>query len=193
MQKVRTDRRGVSVPVIVATLLILGIAGFSPAKAQQSASYHISDHTLNAGGRPEGGVSASSTSYRISLESVGDGLVRPGLGSASYHMDASFAACYPPPGEATGLQFTDKTTLAWDAERSVGVYNLYRDSLSAVSGGGYGTCFQPGLAAPTATDGDPLSVGSGYFYLATAENRLAEEGTKGTDSTGAGRGGTVCP
>lgn len=189
---VRSGVRTALVAALAAWPLLLGAAA-RPALAQQSASFHISDHTLNAGGRPEGGVTASSASYRISLESVGDGPVRSGLGSASYHMDVSFASCYPPPGEVTGLKFTDRTSLAWDPERSVGAYNLYRDSLTALSGGGYGVCFQPDLPDPAATDTDPVSVGSGFFYLVTAENRLAEEGTKGADSAGAERGGNACP
>ena len=193
--RLRRRRRGgpLALAAIAVTMVVVGIAGSSPVTAQQSASYHISDHTLNAGGRPEGGMTASSASYRISLESLGEGPVRTGLASASYHMDTSFVSGYPPPGEVTGLRFTDETTLVWDAERSVGVYDLYRDALAALSGGGYGVCFQPDLPDATATDGDPVSPGGGFFYLVTAENRLGEEGTKGTDGAGAERDGNACP
>jgi len=45
----------------------------------------------------------------------------------------------------------------------------------------------------TDTDSDPLPVSGGFFYLVTAENRLAEEGTKGFTAEGAERLGTVCP
>ncbi|RMG48235.1 MAG: hypothetical protein D6718_02220, partial [Acidobacteria bacterium] len=53
--------RGATVRVAAVALLLLLLGAASmPALAQQSASFHISDHTLNAGGRPEGGVTASS-------------------------------------------------------------------------------------------------------------------------------------
>ena len=95
----------------------------------------------------------------------------------------------------TGLQFTDHQTLVWNAERSVGVYNLYRNLMSAISGGDTGACEQYDLTATTTTDPDPApSAGDGFFYLVTAENRLAEEGTKGWRSSGSERPNPLpCP
>ncbi len=168
-----------AIPVLIALLA-------TPLAAQQSANYKLSDHTFNAGGHPEGGTVLTSASYTVSLDSVGDGVVGPGLGSLSYYMDGSFGACYPPPGEVRGLNFTDGQTMAWDPEKSVGVYNLYRDTLSNVIGGG--TCLQQNISDETATDSDPVPVDDGFFYLVTAKNRLGEEGTKGV-----GRSGGVCP
>ena len=92
-----------------------------------------------------------------------------------------------------GLVFEDKDTLAWEPEKSVGDYNLYRDRVSDLAGLGYGTCEQWDLADETATDTDPVPAGDGFFYLVTAENRLDEEGTKGTDGAGTRRKGNVCP
>jgi hypothetical protein len=108
-------------------------------------------------------------------------------------MEASFGNAYPPPGEVTGLQFTDATTLAWSPEHSAGSYNVYRDALTALTGGGYGTCWEQETPAATVTDADPVPAGNGFFYLVTAENRLGEEGTKGRDSDDALRGGDACP
>ena len=74
------------------------------------------------------------------------------------------------------------------ADTSTGVYNLYRDPLSSLSGLGFGACQQLDLPTETATDVDVPSAGVGFFYLVTAENRLAEEGTKGFRSNGIERG-----
>ena len=76
---------------------------------------------------------------------------------------------------------------SWNPERSVGVYNLYRDLLGNLSGLGYGDCEQSDLPGTTATDTDRPPAAGGFFYLITAENRLREEGTKGFDSSGSGR------
>lgn len=162
----------------------LAMALSQVALGQESPSYRLSEHTFNAGGRPADGDGAASASYRISLDSVGQGSVGPGPSSASYRMDGGFVAAYPPPGEVTGLLLTDEETLAWNPERSVGHYNLYRDLLGSLAGLGYGQCEQWGLTATTATDPEvPSPAGEGYFYLVTAANRLHEEGTKGWDSS----------
>jgi hypothetical protein len=102
-------------------------------------------------------------------------------------MDSGFPLTYPPPGEVRGLRFLDSETLVWNPEKSVGVYNLYRDLIGSLSGLGYGSCKEQDLASETATDSDPLPTDNGYFYLVTAENRLTEEGTKGFDGYGAER------
>jgi hypothetical protein len=165
-------------------LAIVLVALSGPALAQSSAGYILEEHVFNAGGHPEAGTVLTSASYRMSLDALGDAVLGTGLGSASYHMDGGFGSAYPPPGEVTGLLLLDDDeTLVWDPERSVGVYHLYRDLLSALSGLGYGQCEQYGIATETATDSDTPSASTGYFYLVTAENRLAEEGTKGWDSS----------
>ncbi|RMF71809.1 MAG: hypothetical protein D6738_13060, partial [Acidobacteria bacterium] len=64
---------------LAAVLLVLAAAAAGPATAQQSASYRMDEHVLNQGGRPAGGVTASSASYRVSLDSLGEALVRAGL------------------------------------------------------------------------------------------------------------------
>ena len=133
---------------------------------------------LNAGGHPRDGTILASANYRISLDAVGDSIAGIALGSASFQMDGGLVTQFPPPGEIRAMRFADKQTLEWDVERSVGAYNLYRDLLS-VLGAEFGTCQQPGLGEATATVADPVPTNDGYFYLATAVNRLDEEGTKG--------------
>ena len=42
-------------------------------------------------------------------------------------------------------------------------------------------------------DESPPAPGTGFFYLATATNKLAEEGTKGFHSDTTERMGLACP
>jgi hypothetical protein len=174
---------------------LAGLLFALPAMTQQSTSYRLSDHAFNGGGRPVAGVVASSSSYRITLDAIGDAVAQRGLSGASFVIDAGFAACYPPPGEVLRLKFLDPITLSWDPEGSAGDYNLYRDLMSDLAGLGYGDCEaqEIGDSTTTVNDSNELGPGEGYFYLVTAENRLDEEGTKGRDSGGTERQGAICP
>jgi hypothetical protein len=170
--------------MLVFAVLIAAV----PAAAQTSTNYRLTEQVFNAGGHPSDGIVLSSASFRVTLDAIGESVVGTGLSSASFEMDGSFGAAYPPPGEVLNLRFTDATTLVWDSEKSVGVYNLYRDWLTTLSGLGYGNCEQQDLTDETATDTDtPKPAGRGFFYLVTAENRLNEEGTKGQDSSASER------
>jgi hypothetical protein len=173
-------------------LLVLVFACLAPA--QESASYKLDEHTLNAGGNPSGVVVLTSASYKISLDAIGDSVAGRNLASTSYRMDGSFVMGYPPPGEVHDLNFTDFQTLVWQHEKSTGVYNLYRGLFSGLDGTVYGSCAEPDIAVNTTTDSDPVPAGNGHFYLVTAENRLAEEGTLGYRSSGEERFPTsMCP
>jgi hypothetical protein len=162
----------------LAGLLVTGLVA-----AQTSTSYRLEEHVFNAGGHPESGTVLSSSSYRMTMDALGESVVGSGLGSVSYHMDGSFLSAYTPPGEVLNLRFINDTTMRWDPEPSVGVYNLYRDLLGSMSSLGYGDCEQQDLNDETATEEDDPPTADGFFYLITAENRLAEEGTKGWDSS----------
>ena len=168
--------------------LPLALAASGAAWGQQSASYRLRENVLNGGGHPEGGTVLSSAGYKIRLDAIGEGILGTGLASASFRLDAGFVSAYPPPDEVTGLRFAgDRVTLLWNPEKSTGHYNLYRDLLSTLSGLGYGACRQSPILGETTTDPQVPAMGAGYFYLATAVNRLREEGTKGRDSAGAER------
>lgn len=158
----------------------------APAPAQESPSYKLREHVWNAGGNPDGGAVLASPSFRVKLDAIGEGVAGAALGSASYHMDGGFVPAYPPPREVLNLRFANKTTLSWDPERSVGDYDVYRDPLGSLPGS-FGVCLQHDIAAQMAVDAGVPGVGSGYFYLVTAENRLDEEGTKGFRSNGTER------
>jgi hypothetical protein len=177
----------------LAFLLLVGLIAL-PVLAQESSSYKIKESVFNAGGHPQDGAILTSASYRIKLDSAGEGVVAVGVVSASFHMDGSFMGAYPPPGEVYDLLFSDKTTMTWDSEKSTGTYNIYRDLMGTLSGGAFGTCFAHDLAAPTNTEPNTPPVNDGWFYLVTAENRLREEGTKGFRSSGTERGNPLpCP
>ncbi len=169
--------------IIGAGALLLLLSG--TALAQTSTSFQLEEYTLNAGGTPSQGVELTSTSFSITLASIGDTMVATGLSGSSFEVDVGFDAAYPPPGEvaatcgASGepcLVFTDSETLTWPAEPSAGVYNLYRDDMS----NGFGDCEEQDIAGTTATD--TATPTTAFFYLVTVENRLAEEGTKGFQS-----------
>lgn len=179
--------------IVVFSLIALACTQVTLSRAQESASFRLNEHVLNLGGHPDRSGTAGSASYRVSLDSLGETLVRTGLSSTSFRMDAAFGSAYPPPGEVDALGFLDASTLVWSAERSVGSYNVYRGALTAVAAQGYGDCWQQGLVGQTATDTDPVPAGGGFFYLVTASNRLREEGGKGRDSDDAGRRGNTCP
>jgi hypothetical protein len=164
------------------------------AAAQQSQSFTLEEHVFNGGGLPtEEGQVAASASFQLTSVSIGEAVARAELSSASFGMTAGFGNTYPPPGEVLGLRFADETTLTWQGERSAGTYNLYRDTVSALTGLGYGQCHEQDLDTNTTSDTEAAPAGDGFFYLVTAENRLAEEGTKGTQSDGAERDGNACP
>lgn len=177
-----------------ALLIMLLVVPVQPAPAQQSTDYRLSEHLFNAGGHPDRGVILTSAGFRVTLDSIGDPLSASVLMGGSYRVQGGFISIYPPPGEVTGLAFTNPLTLVWDPEPSVGVYNLYRGSLKSLDTATFGDCLQTNLPVATATDSDPIPPGeTGYFYLIAAENSLLEEGTKGFSSDGTPRSGPVCP
>ena len=93
------------------------VCSIGHAAAQQSASYHLNEHVLNAGGRPAGGQVATSTSFRTTLDSLGEGFAGRNLLSASFRLDSGFVPAYLPPGEVNNLVFlADGQTLQWSLE-----------------------------------------------------------------------------
>jgi hypothetical protein len=167
-------------PIFVLLILLSA----SLLRPQSSTNFILDESTLNNGGNPSPVL--SSTSYKMTLDAIGDGLSARGLAGASYVMDGGFGGAYPPPGEVQNLRWTSKTQFNWDPEPSAGRYNTYRGDLGAFAG--YGACFHYGLTASSDSDTQVPGAGAGYFYLVTAENRLNEEGVKGYDS-----GGTPTP
>jgi hypothetical protein len=174
--------------------MVLALAmAFSSVAAQTSASYKLQESVLNGGGDPAQGSLLSSASFRVKLDSIGDGVIATALGSTSFRVDGGFVGRYPPPGEVLGDLFATKTQLVWSPEKSVGTYDVYRDTLPNFKVT-FGTCLAHSLTTTSHIDTTVPSAGSGYFYLVTAENRLGEKGTKGKQSSGAERPSAApCP
>lgn len=164
------------------------LAALGLVLAQSSSSYRLVENVLNAGGPP-----ALGASYRLSLHAIGESVVDNGLSSASYRLDAGFVPLNPPPGEVRAVRWDTKTDLAWNPEKSVGTYSAYKDTLTTFPGN-FGACFATNVPTEGTTDPASPAAGTGWFYLVTAENRLGEEGTKGSRSNGAERGNSApCP
>jgi hypothetical protein len=155
-------------------------------------SFKIEQGVVNSGGNPAPVL--TSTSYKMTLDAIGDAVAGTGLSSSSYRSDCGFAPDYTPPGEVLNQGFSSKTVMTWNPEPSVGAYNLYRGLVTDFQSGSYGSCLQAGLTAPTYTDSATPGSGQCWFYLVTAENRLSEEGTSGYASNGVQRPITgACP
>lgn len=184
--------------ILLSAAIVVAAALVAPAtRAQTSTSYSMSEHVFNEGGHPIGATTPASASFKISLGSIGDGLAITALGSASYRMDAGFVPEFGPPDEVLGVRILgDHKTIVWNADPSVGVYNVYRGTVSGLPGG-FGTCWSGAVAVETIVDpiaAPGIGTGASLFYLVTAKNRLAEEGTKGFTSAHVERANaTPCP
>ncbi len=159
--------------------------------SQESPNYQNKEYVFNSGGNPAPEI--SSTNYKITLSSIGDGLFQAGISSSNYQIDSGFINSYPPPEEVLNLMFVSKTNFIWDPEKSVGTYNVYRGFITDLPSS-YGSCFAYNLTSTNYTDSSTPPAGQCYFYLVTAKNRLAEEGTMGRRSDGQKRQNTSpCP
>ena len=187
-------RRFLAVPLALAGLLRLRLTFAAGVQAQESASFRLSEFALNSGGHPADGVSMSSTSFRISLDALGQGVSGLGLAGGGFSLEGGFVPPYVPPGEVATILFTAQATLDWEPAPAASAYNLYRGELPVSGSPEYGTCTQPDLATPVAVDSEAPVAGAGFIYLVTAVNRLHEEGTRGFDTEGVERNDTeLCP
>jgi len=169
---------------LCVVLCSVAAAFTSTARAQSSPSYQITESAINCGGDPQNGTVLTSASFRVTLDAIGDAVAGGPLASSSYSSDVGLPPSLKPPGEVLSLHFTDKTTLAWQPENSVGSYRLYRGLLADLPTT-YGTCQTPGgLTTEQATDATTPSPGQCFVYLVTARNRISEEGTMGSTSSG---------
>lgn len=172
-----------------AAISLLQLAAATAALAQQSSGYVQDEHVLNSGGDPAGGAGLSSPSYRIGLDAIGDAVGLTPMQSPGFQLGGGFVPAYLPPGEVLGLRVQRPgTTLTWLPEPSTGTYSVYRGLVSELPLLEYGSCLAHGMTLPGGADATPdPPPGQAYFYLVTAENRIAEEGTKGSASSGAPR------
>jgi hypothetical protein len=176
---------------IAGALLAVAVSiGLLPA--QTSSSYKMTEATFDAGGDPANGAFAASASFRIRLDAIGGAVAGLRVAGPTRHLSAGLPADNAPPGEVLNVHWTDPQSLAWSPEKSVGTYNLYRGSVGTFSG--FGSCLLSDLTTESASDTAVPAAMNAFFYLVTADNRLGEEGTKGSTSSGALRSNPVpCP
>jgi hypothetical protein len=163
--------------------------------AQQGGQYRIQEYSHNFGGGPVAGAIVSSAQFTVDPASIGLGPARQELFGARFSGEAGFSLSYRSSREVQQLRIdSDRATWRWDAEPSVGDYRVYRDTISTLSGLGYGDCLVSGVRQTIHLDPSVPATGSGYFYLVTAANRLRREGSKGRSSAGLVRGNpNPCP
>ena len=167
---------------VILTVLFMSAAVL--LNAQQSADFKIEQGTFNNGGNPS--PELASANYMMTLDSIGDGVAATGMTSADNQVDSGLPSDFRPPGEVANLLFTDTSTITWDPEPSVGSYNLYSGDITTLPGT-YGTKVQSGIVAANTTYSENPDPGQCVYFIVTASNRLSEEGTKGTDSSGTPR------
>jgi len=174
-------------------LLVFLIVGPLPAAAQESLNFKLQEFVFDAGGHPADGTILSSASFRVTLDAIGEGTAATTMSGSSFQVEGGLVPAYPPPDEVQDIRFSGKDMFCWAPERSGGAYNVYRDP-TGVLPGNFGTCSQLDLATECATDSNAPPAGEAWFYLATAENRIGEEGTKGYRSSGVERSNLApCP
>ena len=181
---------------VMRALLFAAIVASIPSSipAQSSATYKLTEHVFNGGGRPDQGVVSSSSSFRLSLDSIGEIFAGDTLSGVSYRVEGGAIPGCRPPGEVDGLEIlADGQTLTWSWEPASTAFNVYSGMLSTLPGG-YGTCAVSRVADTTWGDPSVPDPGDCVFYLVTGENRLLEEGTKGHASIGTERANlSPCP
>jgi hypothetical protein len=169
---------------IVALVLMIPAA----LHAQTSTSYRLDEHSMNAGGRPAQAAVTISSSYRLSLESIGQPVIGRALSGVTLRLNGGFVPPYLPPGEVAGLGFlADQQTLTWLREPASTLYNVYSGPISNLPGG-YGLCAAAQVSGTSWSNATAPAPGSGWLYLVTGVSCLLEEGTKGYASSGAKRG-----
>ena len=180
-------------PAVVTILLAGAALAGSPAWAQESASFSLTEYALNAGGRPLDGSFAQSPRFQLRLDTAGGGLRAATAASTSYQLAAGFVSFNPPPGEVGGVRWTSRSTLAWNGEPSAGTYSVYRDPV-AVLPSSSGSCWSTGIPGTTANDAAAPGPGAAWFYLVSVRSRLGESGPLGRRSDGSDRpAGGPCP
>lgn len=176
------------------------------AQAQSSANHQLESQAWNLGGHPADGIAMSSANYEISLDSIGDTIEAVSMTSASNRIDSNLVAVYAPAGEVAAVcgaggpclhvdrgAPATQAVLSWPVEPNAITYDLYRDDILALPGLGFGSCQETGISDPTTDDTTEPTADHGYFYLATAVNRVGEHGTKGAGSDLVERDGAICP
>jgi hypothetical protein len=113
------------------------------------------------------------------LDHDGDGLAVRDIG-AYEHRGSSLS-----PAAVSNLRWPTETRLTWDVEPDATEYHVYRDALTTLGYGDFGTCrddLDPNRTDEQLDDFDEPDPGAGFFYLVTAEDALGSEGSAGEAS-----------
>lgn len=168
-----------------ATLALMAAAAAPAAFGQQSASYRLTEAVFNSGGHPGPGGAVTSPSYLVRMDAIGGSFSDHRLTGASFQLAGDFISAYPPPSPVTGLGFSASNALQWNQERSAGVYNVYRGTLSTPPlASDMSTCLLSGLTSRSAPDPATPPPMTAFYYLVSAENLLGEEGPSRVDASG---------
>ncbi len=151
------------------------------------------------------GRCAAATFYR---DADGDGfgdtgqsivacVAPPGYAVTGGDCDDSDAGAWMPPGEATGLLFTDGTTLVWAAPAQSGATTLLYDLIRSHDPADFvsaSACVAADSPMPIATDTSLPAPARSFFYLVRAQNGCPSgEGPLGNRSDGSPRTARSCP
>ena len=197
-----TPSSGVSPPPAPTGLVAAagnGVVSLSWTAAAGAASYTVKRSTTSGGpyGNVSGGSGLTATSFSDSTVTNGTTYyyVVFGTNSAGDGPNSGQASATPmaPPAAPTNLIATAgnaSVALSWTASSGAASYNVKR---STTSGGPYGNV-ATGVTATGYTD-SPLTNGTTYFYVVTAQNVGGESGNSNQASatpTGGGGGGSPC-
>lgn len=174
---------------VFAAALLAAWGWAAPAGAQQSANFRLEGTTLNAGGRPVGGVMAQSVSFQITLDAVGDAVPALDASSPNFGLSCGTTGAYAPAAEVSEVSFgppLPPDSFKWSPAPTAVLYNLYR-GVTGTLPGTFGSCLASNVAATSYADPAVPAAKTGYFYLVTGENRVGEQGIKGYQSNGAPR------
>ena len=113
--------------------------------------------------------------------------MRPSLSRVFFCLALTLSVSAPvlaqAPGEVTDVQMDGSSTLSWAATAGADDYNVYRGVLSWLHQGVPGKCHGDEITAISFQTQENPDVGSGFFYLVTAES-TGGEGTPGNESAG---------
>ncbi len=100
------------------------------------------------------------------------------------------------PAEVSGVRWSSRVRLEWDAAAGAVSYHVYRGSLAALSCTFFGVCrdaFDSDLTDLRFTDLAQPPAGTGFFYLVTSEDSRGNESSLGTSSCGVRSNTNPCP
>ena len=176
----KPNLQSILITISLGVLIAVWAPVSSPSWAQESTSFQVREHRFSGAGASADEADLASSSYLTRPLGAGGAGGLEVLESTSFTISAGSEDAYLPPGEISELAFLTPDSLLWNPEPSAGLYHLYRGQVSDLTAAGTGICHEANLTSPSITETDMPGAGTAYFYLVTVENRLGQEGTKGS-------------